>query len=313
MAQRSGPPPIVYILAFLLLLGLGYWFFPKKPKLDPVVNPNPSSPVNSQSNSSPLPAVPPPPPPGSQALQPPTSVPAGTVVKIDGSTSMVTINQNLKQGFQAQFPGTTVETAANGTNNGIQGILQGSIDIAGASRALSSQEQGQGLVAQPVATDQIAVVVGVDNPYTGGLTAKQISGIFTGQITNWSELGGADAPIRVINRPAVSGTHQAFQELVLQGQNFGNSPNFTTLERDETTGLLRQLGPDGIGYATFAQVTNQQTVRALPIDGVAPGSVSYPYQRELMYIYKTPPTPNVQAFLGYALSPQGQEAMFSAN
>ncbi|NJK36726.1 MAG: phosphate ABC transporter substrate-binding protein [Oscillatoriales cyanobacterium RM2_1_1] len=317
MAQRSGPPPIVYLLALLLLGGLGYWFFLRKPPQNPGVNApgtNPATaPTAATPNNSALSTAPPPPPPGGEAFPPPASVPAGTVIRVDGSTSMVTINQNLKAGFQAQFPGTTVETAANGTDNGIQDVLQKTVDVAGASRPLKAEEQGQGLVAVPIASDQIAIVIGANNPYSGGLTASQVYGIFTGQITNWSELGGGDAPIQVLNRPAVSGTHQAFKELVLQGKDFGNTPNITTLPRDETTGMLQQLGQDGIGYATFAQVVNQKTVRVLPIDGTTPEQVSYPYQRELMYVYQSPPSPNTQAFLGYALSPQGQQVIFTGN
>ncbi|KMW70012.1 phosphate ABC transporter substrate-binding protein, partial [Limnoraphis robusta] len=255
----------------------------------------------------------PPPPPDAEIFPSPASVPPNTQVRIDGSTSMVMINQNLKQGFERQFPGVQVETAANGTNNGIQAVLNGEVDIAGVSRSLTPQEEKQGLKALPIASDQIAIVVGVNNPYQGGLTDSQVYGIFTGQITNWSEVGGPNATIQVINRPAVSGTHQAFQEMILQGRTFGTTPNITTLPRDETTGMLRQLGEDGIGYATFTQVVNQQTVRTVPVEGVQPGSVSYPYQRQLYYVYKQPATPAVQAILGYATSPEGQQVIFREN
>ncbi|MDY7020455.1 MAG: phosphate ABC transporter substrate-binding protein [Cyanobacteriota bacterium] len=300
MARRSGPPPIVYILIFLILLGLGYWFFLRKPETPSGVN------TDVQTTA-------PPPPPDAEFFAAPTSVPANTQIQIDGSTSMVTITQNLKQGFERQFPGTSVVTAANGTNNGIQAVLNGNADIAGVSRALTDPEQEQGLSALPIASDQIAVVVGINNPYKGGLTNDQVYKIFTGQITNWSEVGGPDATIRVLNRPPVSGTHQAFQEIVLGGENFGTTPNITTLPRDETTGMLRQLGEDGIGYATFTQTVNQQTVRTVPVEGVQPGAVSYPYQRQLYYVYKQPASPAVQAILGYATSPSGQKVIFPDN
>jgi phosphate transport system substrate-binding protein len=301
MAKSSGPPPIVYILIFLILLGTGYWFFLKKPADDP---------GNINSNTQ---LTAPTPPPDAEIFPSPASVPPNTQVKIDGSTSMVMINQNLKQGFERQFPGVQVETAANGTNNGIQAVLNGEVDIAGVSRSLTPQEEKQGLKALPIASDQIAIVVGVNNPYQGGLTDSQVYGIFTGQITNWSEVGGPNATIQVINRPAVSGTHQTFQEIILQGRTFGTTPNITTLPRDETTGMLQQLGEDGIGYATFTQVVNQQTVRTVPVEGVQPGSVSYPYQRQLYYVYKQPATPAVQGILGYATSQEGQQVIFREN
>ncbi|NEP45473.1 MAG: phosphate ABC transporter substrate-binding protein, partial [Okeania sp. SIO2H7] len=161
------------------------------------------------------------------------------------------------------------------------------------------------------ALDKIAIVVGVNNPFNGGLTSDQVRGIFQGQITNWSQVGGPNSLIRVINRPTVSGTHQAFKEMVLDGGNFGSSSNITTMERDATTPMLRVLGDDGIGYATYAQVANQQTVRSLPIDGSLPNSATYPLSRQLFYVYKNPPTQGVRDFLGYATSPQGQQGIFA--
>lgn len=224
---------------------------------------------------------------------------------------MVTINVNLKNGFEKQFPGTAVTTTANGTDQGIQALKAGSVDIAAISRPLTPQELSSGLVAVPVAQDAIALVVGVNNPWKGGLTREQVEDIFEGDITDWSAVGGSPATIRVINRPSVSGTHQTFKELVLGGGNFGTSPNITTLPRDETTGLLQQLNTDGIGYATYAQVAKQQTVRVVPVNSLTPDSPNYPFKRTLYYVYKNPASPAVQAFLGYTASPQGQQAMLS--
>lgn len=222
---------------------------------------------------------------------------------------MVQINQSLKRSFEAKFPGTTVTTSARGSDEGIQALLAGNADIAAVSRPLTPQEQSQGLVAMTVTTDAIAVVVGKTNPFDKSLTSAQVADIFEGRIINWSAVGGPSAIIRVINRPAVSGTHEVFQTLVLRGANFGTTPNITTLSRDATTPLLQALGTDGIGYATYSQVAKQTTVRVLPIDGVTPDAANYPYQRNLYYVYKQNPSPAVQAFLGYASSPQGQQAI----
>ena len=243
----------------------------------------------------------------------PTTVPTGTTVRIDGSTSMVQINQNLKRGFEAQFPGTSVATNARGSDLGVQALLSSSIDVAGVSRPLSAQEQGQGLVALPVTTDAIAVVIGNANSFNKGLTSAQVKEIFQGRINNWSAVGGVPRTIRVINRPTISGTYQAFKELVLSGGNFGTTPNIRTLQRDATTPLLQALGNDGIGYATYAQIATQRTVRAVAIDGTTPEAASYPYQRSLYYAYKRPASPTVEAFLGYATSPQGQQALVAGN
>ena len=137
---------------------------------------------------------------------------------------MVTINQNLKNGFQGKFSGTTVDTKANGSDKGIQNLVAGTADIAAISRPLTGQEQGQGLAAVPVALDTIALVVGINNPFKGGLTSAQVQDIFKGNAQDWSNLGGPAGPIKVINRPEVSGTHQTFKEQVLSGANFGTGP-----------------------------------------------------------------------------------------
>ena len=278
------------------ILGGGVWFFTR--------NAN----VSSQPQSSPsLPS--PPKPTDVTALAEPTQVAQGTQIKIDGSTSMVGINQALKNNFEQKFPGTSIQTDAKGTDKGILGILTGAIDVAGISRPLTAQEQAQGLAAIPIAKDAIAIVVGQENPFRKGLTQEQIKDIFQGKITNWSQVGGKDAPIKVVNRPAISGTYQTFQALVLGGENFGNTPNFTNLERDATTPLLQALGKNGIGYATYGQIINQQTVRAIAVEGLTPEASNYPYVRTLYYAYKNPLTPSVKDFLGYATSPTGQDAV----
>jgi len=300
--KRSGPPPIVFILLVLGLLG-GAYLFSFRIKDMPVAVPGVEAPQPDDATSGAA-------APANFALQP--SVAAGTTVSIDGSTSMVLINEALKAGFMQQYPGTQVNTAAVGSENGIQALLLGDIDVAASSRPLTAQEQANGLVAVPVTTDRMALVVGNDNPYRRGLSTGQVAQIFQGQITNWSALGGPDATIRVINRPSVSGTHAAFREMVLKGGDFGTTPNITTLDRDATTPLLQQLGTDGIGYATFSQVADQQTVRVVPVDGVTPEAANYPLQRPLYYVYKDANSPAVQAFLGFALSPQGQQAIAAA-
>jgi len=310
---KSGPPPIVFILLFLLLAGGGWFFFLNKPGPQGGNNTSPPTPVGGVV----APTVAPTgdgasPPVVADTFAPPDSVPPGTAVRIDGSTSMVTINQNLKNGFQGKFSGTTVDTKANGSEKGIQDLAAGKVDIAAISRPLTAQE-GQGLAAVPVALDTIALVVGINNPFKGGLTSAQVQDIFKGNAQDWSNVGGPAGPIKVINRPEVSGTHQTFKEQVLSGANFGTGPNITKLDRDATTPLLQALGNNGIGYATFAQVVNQKTVRVVAVNGATPDAGNYPYKRQLYYAYKNPPSQTVKDFLGYATSPEGQKAMLAEN
>ncbi|MDQ2097418.1 MAG: phosphate ABC transporter substrate-binding protein [Tychonema bourrellyi B0820] len=312
MANSSGPPPIVFILLFFLLAGGGAFFFLKKPASQDASN----TPTPASGDVTPPPVTPATggaPPVAATSFAPPASVAPGTAVRIDGSTSMVTINLNLKNGFQTKFSGATVNAKANGSANGIKDLVAGTADIAAISQPLTAQEKSQGLVEVPVALDAIALVVGTNNPFKGGLTSAQVQDIFKGTAQDWSKVGGPAGPIKVINRPEVSGTHQAFKEQVLKGANFGTGSNITRLDRDATTPLLQALGNNGIGYATFAQVVNQKTVRVLPIDGATPDAGNYAYKRQLYYAYKNPPTQAVKDFLGYATSPDGQKAMLAEN
>ncbi|MEG3858756.1 phosphate ABC transporter substrate-binding protein [Microcoleus sp. herbarium12] len=313
---KSGPPPIVFILLFLLLAGGGWFFFMNKPATGDANN-SPTAPTPpAGGTSSQLPVA----PAGSSAspvaatsFALPVAVPAGTAVRIDGSTSMVTINLNLKNGFQGKFPGTTVDAKANGSAKGIQDLVAGTADIAAISTALKPEDRAKGLAAVPVALDRIAIVVGTNNPFQGGLTSAQVQDIFKGTTQDWSKVGGPAGPIKLINRPEISGTHQTFKEQVLGGGSFGTGANVTTLDRDATTPLLQALGNNGIGYATFAQVVNQKTVRIVPVDTATPEAPNYRYQRELYYAYKNPPSQAVKDFLGYTTSPEGQKAMLAGN
>jgi phosphate transport system substrate-binding protein len=312
MSQKN--ESVVLVLALLItaaLLGGGYWWFSRntgsdlsKTTQDSNNNSQTSSPTN-QTQSPPQQAV-------QTPFAPPKNVPPGNL-RIEGSTSMVQINQALKNSFEKQFPGTTVTATARGTDAGIQALLQGNVELAAVSRPLTSQEKAQNLVAVDIAQDAVAIVVGEKNPFRKGLTSAQVVGIFQGQITDWSKVGGTPGTIRVINRPPDSGTHQAFKELVLKGGTFGTTPNITTLQQDATTPLLQKLQTNGIGYATFAQVANQRTIRTVAVDGLTPEASNYPYQRTLYYVYKQPANPQVQAFLGYATSPQGKQALSSGN
>lgn len=298
MSQKNDT--ITLLLALLLtagILGLGFWWFTNKSnfKSEKLINNN-SQEKTSINNQTPT-------------FAPPINVPQGTTIKINGSTSMVQINQALKNRFEQQFPDTKVITNAQGTTKGIELLKAKNIDLAAISRPLTTEEQDRGLASVPIAQDAIAIVVGINNPFRRSLTQNQVIDIFKGKISNWSALGAENRPIRIINRPEISGTRQVFQELVLQGNDFERSPNLFTMERDATTPILQALDNDGISYATYNQVANQTTVRTVPIDGLTPEASNYPYHRTLFYAYLTPPSSQVTAFLGYVFSPQGQETV----
>jgi phosphate transport system substrate-binding protein len=294
--SQKSPPPIVYIAGALALAGGGYAVFNQFTNSPAPIVSNDGGQQNSAPTS--VPKI---------AFDLPSTVPAGTVVKIGGATSMAQINQALKIGFEKKFPGVQALPRASSSGRGLTDLAAGSIDITGISRQLTAAEKGQGLVSVPISQDKIAIVVGNANDLRTGLTADQVTKIFTGEFSNWSQVGGKKLPIRPILRPMNSGTHQSFQEIGLQGKNFGSGGSFKVLPRDATTPLLQALGAEGIGYATFAQVANQSTVRSVSIDGIAPTDANYPYQRTLAYVYKGQPNDAVKAFLGFATSSEGQQ------
>jgi phosphate transport system substrate-binding protein len=296
--SRKSLPPIVYI-AGVLAAGAGYFAF--KSFTTSVVGSNPSIPIEGTTGQQSAEITP--------VFEIPATLPGGTTIKIGGATSMVQINRALKTAFEKKFSGVQAVTVASSSDKGLIDLAAGNLDIAGTSRELTEAEKSQGLLVVPVAKDKIAIVIGNDNGLRTGLTAAQVAKIFTGEIKNWSEVGGKSLAIRPVLRPANSGTHQSFQLIGLQGQPFGSGGNFKVLDRDATTPLLQALGADGIGYATFAQVANQSTVRFVAIDGTTPESANYPYQRSLSYAYKNPPSDAVKAFLGFATSTEGQQAI----
>ncbi|MGQ4646946.1 substrate-binding domain-containing protein [Lyngbya aestuarii] len=292
MNERGDPPLIFYILLVAcVVLGSGYWYLS-------LLRERPGNDLQSPSSSSEDAESSPP-----QVPSPPSSVPTSTTVSIDGSPGMMTINQQLKSGFEGQYPGVTVKTMANGSEQGIRALISGSIDIAAISRPLTPQEQEQGLIALPISLEEIAIVVDVENPFQGGLSVTQVADIFQGKLTNWSAVGGSNAPIRVIHHPSSSSTRQAFQTLLLQEGNFGNTPNTSTLPSEEKSALFSALAADGISYINAFEVLNQESVRTVPLNGIKPGRANYPLQRKLYYVYQEPPSIAVRAFLGYATSP----------
>jgi len=248
-----------------------------------------------------------------------TSLPNPTVLSMDGSTTMVALIKQLRNAYAQVNPNlpTTYgqpEGHPHGSDQGITALINKSVIMAATSRPLKPQEAQAGISVVAIAHDAIAVVVGVNNPFQGGLTKEQLSQIYQGKITNWSQVGGSNVPIKVINRAIGSGTRDMFQDVVLLEQPFApDSANFITFPQDETTSILQKLGNDGISYATVSQVENQQLVRVVPIDGISPKDKTtvqdgkYPLSRSVYLAIPKQNSPAVKQFIDLALSPQGQQ------
>lgn len=134
-------------------------------------------------------------------------------VTMAGSTSMEKLANALSESFMAEYPGVTVNAEFTGSGAGIESLIAGSVDIGNSSRSLKDEEKSQGAVENVVAIDGIGVIVDPDNGLDG-LTKEQLVDIYTGNISNWSELGGTDEPIVVVGREAGSGTRDGFESIL---------------------------------------------------------------------------------------------------
>lgn len=295
MSQKNETVALFLSLIFTSgIIAGGYWWFIKKGNINLINNSQTNVSETKENNPFPI----------------PEKITVGTTIKIDGSTSMVTINERLKEAFVKKFPDTRILTQARGSMEGIISLEEGTIDLAAVSRPLEIKEKALNFQAIPVTKDAISIMVGFDNPICKyGLKEKQVKDIFQGKVTDWSQLNRKSGLIQVINRPPISGTHQTFKELILKGENFGITNNIKIQNRDETTGIIQELGKDGISYATYKQVINQSKACALPINGVLPQANNYPYLRTLFYVYKAPPNEGVKAFLGFLKSPEAQNIL----
>ncbi len=243
----------------------------------------------------------------------PTSVPSGTTVRVDGSTSMVKVNEALKQRFEQQFSGTNVELNAQGSDAALKALIDGKIDLAAIGRPLTQAEKAQGLVQVPLSRQKIAIIVSPSNPFQGDIAFEQFARIFRGEITDWSQLKGSPGAIQLVDRPDYSDTRQAFPSYkVFQNAPFRTGSNVTQVSQDSTEDVIKQLGNNGIGYAIADQVMGRSDVRIIPMHKVFPDNPKYPFSQSLTYVYKAPASPAVQPFVGYATAPSNQQVIKEA-
>lgn len=185
----------------------------------------------------------------------------GTIT-MAGSTSMEKLCEAMAESFMEAYPDITVTAEYTGSGAGLEALTQGSIDIGNASRGLKDGEKEAGAVENIVAIDGIAVITDAENEVKD-LTTEQLAGIYTGEIKNWSELGGGDEAIVVIGREAGSGTRSAFEELVGVEDACAYAQ-----ELDSTGAVLAKTAstPGAIGYVSLDVVND--TVQALALNGV---------------------------------------------
>ena len=232
-------------------------------------------------------------------------------VATDGSTSMEKVIGALKETFEAENTGVEVTYNPTGSGSGITAVAEGRCDIGLSSRALKDAEKEQGLVGTVLAYDGIAVIVNPENTVED-LTVEQIAAIYTGEITNWSEVGGIDAEIVLIGRDASSGTRSGCEEIV-GVEDVCRYRQELTSNGDVLTTVAGN--PGAIGYASVATV--KDTVKALKVGGIAPTNESvkdgsYAIQRPFLLVTKGELSETAQAFFDSITSEAAREVITAA-
>lgn len=230
----------------------------------------------------------------------------GTVT-LAGSTSVQPLAEELGTAFMAAFDGTRIEVAGGGSGAGVKAAQSSTADIGMASRAIKDDETGIEPVV--IAIDGIAVVINPNNNNATNLTTDQIKDIFTGQITNWQDVGGQNVDIVVVNREEGSGTRDAFAEIVLGGEAFTQQAII-----QNSTGAVREaVGQDvnAIGYISFGGMND--SVKAISVNDVEATEANiiagtYPIARPYNFLINDSQQPSevTQAFIDYVLSADGQ-------
>jgi phosphate transport system substrate-binding protein len=227
-------------------------------------------------------------------------------IEIAGSTSVQPVAEKLAAKYMEEHPNVRIDVMGGGSGLGIRSVSQGIIDIGTSSKQLKTAEK-QGLNEYPIGSEGIVMAVNLENP-VGNLTKSQLKDIFSGNITNWKEVGGPDAKIDLVVREEGSGTRSAFEDLVM---------NKTKVKADaivqtstESIKVAVKQDPNAIGYISLAHMTPD--VKAVTIDGVDPSidtvkDGSYKLQRPFLFLTNGEPGGQVKEFIDWCLGPEGQE------
>jgi len=220
----------------------------------------------------------------------------------------------LAEQFKAQYPGTTFDIAAEGSTTGIAAVIDGTAQIGMASRRAKPAEiaaaTGKGVNMKPtiVAYDGIAVIVNSANPIKS-LTRKQVEQIFTGEVSDWSAVGGSAGKISIYTRNTSSGTYSDFKELAMKKRDYAAGSQ--KMAGNEQIASEVGKNPNGVGYVGLAY-TKASGIKVIPIDGALPSAQSvhaktYPYARPTFYYTNGEPTGLAKKFLDFTISAAGQK------
>ncbi|MDO4564162.1 MAG: phosphate ABC transporter substrate-binding protein [Clostridia bacterium] len=237
----------------------------------------------------------------------------GGSVSTDGSTSMEKVIGSLAEAYMLANDSVSVTYNPTGSGSGITAVAEGRCDIGLSSRYLKAEEEANGLTATILAYDGIAIIVHPDNP-VAALTLEQIAAVFTGEITDWSELGGESGSIVLIGREAGSGTRDGFESIVGVEEQCAYRQELTSTGDVITTVASN---PNAIGYASLAAI--KDNVKMISVDGVIPSEDavkdgSYKVQRPFLLVTKAGSelSADAQAFFDYITSPNAAEIISAA-
>jgi len=261
----------------------------------------------------------------SPAGQPVSSTQPGVIIQNKGSDTMVNLALAWAERYQQVNPQVNLSVTGGGSGTGIAALINGTVDIANASRQIKPEEldeaktKGIDPVEHVVARDAIAVIVNPENPVSQ-LTLQQISDIYSGKITNWKEAGGQDRPIVCLSRETNSGTHVYFLETVLRLGDKKNKTLFSTetLLLPSSEGIINEirLNPNAIGYDGLGYVPKDLKVIAISKKAgesyILPSITTvndntYPIARDLYMYTAGQPQGAVAAYLEWILSKDAQD------
>lgn len=246
------------------------------------------------------------------------SVEKTVILTYGGSSTVAPIANAAIPGFEERNPGVKLTYETTGSSVGIKNLSAGVFSLAGSSRELKDSEVEAGCVKTPIALDGITVAVNGDVNISN-LSMEQLAKIFTGEITNWNQVGGNDLPIELIVRDETSGTYGSFTEIVLEsvlGKGTEQSKKAIVARENGEVATKISSTPGAIGYIGmgFASIVTEHGGSELSIDGVMPTidnvlDGAYPISRSLYVVTLGQPKDGSmeKAFIDYLLSEDGQD------